>query len=89
VGIVTATEGTGVVRIILMSVVSILLVSGAALARPDLKTCSANRSYCSAAAKKHGWTRPQCTEAFERCMRTGQWQTSGQYGRTVRNVERR
>lgn len=62
---------------------------GAAYAKMELRTCSANRAYCSAEAKKRGWTRPQCAEAFARCLTTGEWQTSGPFGRTVRNVERR
>lgn len=76
-------------RTIAMAALSIVLMSGAALAKPALKTCSENRAYCAAEANKHGWAHPQCAEAFARCMRTGHWETSGQYGRSVRNVERR
>jgi hypothetical protein len=64
-------------------------MTSAVLAQSGLKTCSANRSYCEAAAKKNNWAQPQCAEAFARCMRTGQWQTGGKHGRTVTNVERK
>ncbi|HVV40100.1 MAG TPA: hypothetical protein VHC94_03450 [Nitrobacter sp.] len=76
-------------RTIVMSLLVIALTSGGALARMELKTCSANRAYCAAEAKKRGWTRPQCAEAFNRCMSSGEWHTSGPLGRSVRNVERR
>jgi hypothetical protein len=65
------------------------LMSSSSFARTGLKTCTANRAYCVAEAKKHGWTKPQCAEAFNRCMSSGEWATTGPFGRTVRNVERR
>ena len=60
-----------------------------ALAGPQLKTCSANKAYCDSWAKKKGWSQPECSEAFERCMSTGEWHTGTKFGRLVRNVERR
>ena len=69
--------------------VAMALNLSCALAAPPLKTCSANQAYCDSAAKKNGWTQAQCGEAFARCMSTGEWQTTGPWGRTVRNVERR
>lgn len=68
---------------------TIVVTSGSAVARAELKTCSANRAYCNAEAKKKGWTRPQCADAFAGCMSSGEWHTSGPFGRTVSNVERR
>jgi hypothetical protein len=69
--------------------VAVELMSSNSFARTDPKTCSANRAYCAAEAKKRGWTKPQCAEAFNRCMHTGEWTTTGPYGRTVGNVQRR
>jgi hypothetical protein len=77
------------VRITVLLLTLVLASSGTAIARIQLKTCSDNRNYCAVWAKKLGWTRPQCADAFDRCMRSGEWHTSGPYGRTVRNVERR
>jgi hypothetical protein len=68
---------------------AMFITSAGAFAQTELKTCSANRAYCAAEAKKQGWTKPQCAEAFSRCMRTGEWATTGPHGRTVGNVQRR
>lgn len=76
-------------RIPALLVLAIALMSNTAFAQSDLKTCSANRAYCTAEAQKRGWKQPQCAEAFDRCMRSGEWKTSGPHGRTVNNVERR
>lgn len=73
-------------RTVIMSVIAILLAMSAVQAKTELKTCSANRSYCEGAAKKHGWTRPA---AFTVCMGSGEWHTSGPFRRTLSNVERR
>lgn len=69
--------------------VAVGLMSSNSFARTELKSCSANRAYCTAEAKKRGWTKPLCAEAFNRCMIRGEWATTGPHGRTVRNVERR
>jgi hypothetical protein len=69
--------------------VAFVLTASGALARPELKTCSANRAYCEYWSKKSGWKEPQCAAAFERCMSSGEWQTTTEFGRSVRNVERR
>ena len=66
-----------------------LMLTLSAVAKAELKTCAANRSYCEAEAKKKGWKQPQCAEAFTVCMGSGEWHTSGPFGRTVPNVERR
>jgi hypothetical protein len=76
-------------RLILVPVLAIILTLSSSLARSELKSCSGNRSYCEIEAKKRGWTRPQCAEAFNHCMNSGEWHTSGPLGRTVPNVERR
>ena len=75
-------------RTITVTALAIALAAGAVSAK-ELKTCSANKSYCDSWAKKKGWTQPQCAAAFERCMSTGEWHTGGEFGRTVSNVERR
>ncbi|MHC2250814.1 hypothetical protein ACVILK_000506 [Bradyrhizobium embrapense] len=72
-----------------VSTLVIMLMVSSAVAKPALKTCSGNRAYCEAAAKKQGWTHPQCADAYNACMSTGEWHTSGQFGRTVQGVERR
>jgi hypothetical protein len=69
--------------------VAVALMSSNSFARTELKTCSANRAYCAAEAKKRGWTKPQCADAFNRCMLRGEWATTGPHGRTVGNVQRR
>jgi len=76
-------------RIFVTLAIAIIVMSTSAVAEIGMKSCSANRAYCAAEAKKRGWTRPQCAEAFDRCMRSGEWQTTGEFGRSLRNVERR
>lgn len=76
-------------RTTIIATLAILLMVSAAHSKTELKTCSANRAYCDAEARKRGWTRPQCAEAFTACMGSGEWHTTGPNGRTLSNVERR
>ena len=78
---------TRTMRIIAIS--ASMLVSTGAMAGQPLKTCTANKVYCDSWAKKKGWSRTECSEAFERCMSTGEWHTGSKFGRLVRDVERR
>ncbi len=77
------------VKMAATTALALAITTANAFAAPALKTCSANRDYCSEWAKKKAWAHPQCAEAFDRCMHSGEWQTGGPHGRSVHNVERR
>jgi hypothetical protein len=52
-------------------------------------TCSGNLAYCQNGVASRGQPDTACKAAFAQCMKTGVWQTYGQYGRRVEGVVRK
>jgi hypothetical protein len=78
----------GVVRY--LAAIFAVFVTTSAYAQ-NLKTCSGNYQYCVAGVSSRGVSpsASQCPAAYEECLRTGVWRTTGFNGRTVTGVAKR
>jgi hypothetical protein len=58
------------------------------IAAQNVRTCSGNLGICKSGVASRGQPDDPCRDAFAQCMKTGVWQTHGQYGRRVEGVVR-